>query len=176
MFKAFKIFLSHFFSVLRCVWVQVNPIPEGGETLMRSNTSRLWPAATIALLGAGLAGAQPAISVNFVGGGSNGTPAILAPSDVAGVVAVSNWNNGNGSGLKDSSGATTAASITWSGASWSNQITATDPNNRMMKGYLDFGSSASVTGVPYATYDVYVYFRSDNTSPLWHGRPFHNRI
>jgi hypothetical protein len=113
------------------------------------------------------------ISINVVGGGFvSGTPAPLDPGNRAGVVAVDNWNNvadnvavGSVGALLDDDGVPTSAAISWSAPNtWSNQITAIDPNSRMMKGYLDFGSVITVTGVPYALYDVYVYFKSDNAT------------
>jgi hypothetical protein len=85
------------------------------KSIRRSNASGLFRVAIIALLGAGLADAQQAISINFMGGGFySGTPAPLTPSDVAGLVAVGNWNNVSGAGgtagsLTDSSGASTPA-------------------------------------------------------------------
>jgi hypothetical protein len=117
------------------------------------------------------------ISVDFVGGsGVNGTPVPLGPADLAGVVPAMHWNSaannapvGNADNLLDSNGAITSASLTWSSNNtWSNQITSTDPDSRMMKGYLDnAGGPATViimSAIPYSKYDVYVYFKSDNTS------------
>ena len=115
------------------------------------------------------------ISINFVGGGNNGTPTPLGPADSAGVVPATNWNNvaqnlasGTVGGLKDDSGTSTTANVTWtSDNTWSTPIPQTNPNFRVMKGYLDNPShdiTVSMSGVPYATYDVYVYFNDDNTS------------
>jgi hypothetical protein len=129
-----------------------------------------------AVLGSNIALAGT-ISVSFVGGsGVNGTPVPLGPADLAGVVPAMHWNSvannapvGNTDNLLDSNGAITSARLVWlSNNTWSNQITSTDPDSRMMKGYLDnAGGPATViimSGIPYSTYDVYVYFKSDNTS------------
>ena len=86
------------------------------------------------------------ISIDFVGGSIvNGTPAPLSPADLAGVVPAMYWNSvannapvRNVGSLLDNNGAITSASLVWSSNNtWSNQITATDPDSRMMKGYLD---------------------------------------
>jgi len=141
-------------------------------TTTRRLLSHVGTALMILLVWSGHAAAQT-ISINVVGGGFvSGTPAPLSPGDVAGVVPVSHWNNiaenvpsGHQGGLTDDWGATTTAAVDWSTTgTWSNQITAVDPDSRMMKGYLDFASVIEVTGVPYSVYDVYVYFKSDNAT------------
>ncbi|HEV8541706.1 MAG TPA: hypothetical protein VGR78_04890 [Verrucomicrobiae bacterium] len=133
-----------------------------------------------------LAAQAETISVNFVGGGFfNGAPAPLSPTESAGVNPATHWNNladnsalsspGPGSGsaknLLDDSGAATTAGISWvSDNTWSTPSIATDPNSRMMRGYLDNGSGDAITltvsGLTYPAYDVYVYFSDDNTDPV----------
>ena len=113
-----------------------------------------------------------AISVNFAGDNGGGTSIFTTAADVAGVVPVANWNgdetqaaSGSMSDLVDSSGATTAASVEWSGANntWGGSGAAT-ADERMVNGWLDDngnGSTITVTGIPYDIYDVYVYGSSD---------------
>src|SRR5258708_2423819 len=83
------------------------------------------------------------ISINFQGGSTtNGTPALMASSESAGVVAATNWNNATGasgslSSLKNINGVTTGASVGWSSNNiWRTPITDTAGNNRMLKGHL----------------------------------------
>jgi hypothetical protein len=103
----------------------------------------------------------------------NGTGTAMTPGEQAGVVAQSNWNTAAGAArttplaLVDSSGAATSASVTWTGnGGWALPITDQAGNVRLMRGYLDTSSSSvttvSVTGLPAALYDVYVYVDGDN--------------
>src|SRR5208283_1274507 len=105
------------------------------------------------------------ISIDFVG---LGTP--MATSEVAGMVARSNWNNASGASnssplaLMDSTGSATTATITWTADDvWDEPITDQPGNVRMMKGYLDNGSQdttiVNVSGLPPDPngYSVYVY-------------------
>lgn len=108
------------------------------------------------------------ISVNFTGS----HPAQMAAGETAGVVDAANWNNATGSSgsaaLRDATGASTGATVTWSGAggTWMLPIADEPGNARMMKGYLDTGSFSttrlSVTGLAQASYDVYLYADGDN--------------
>lgn len=118
------------------------------------------------------------ISLDFVGGSAtNGTPAAMAASEVAGVVAASNWNaatanQGSLSALKNSAGQSTTASTTWTCLNTSStEISESAGNMRMMKGYLS-GNNTSLTqvqisGLPSSFtsggYDVYVY--TDGINP-----------
>jgi len=115
------------------------------------------------------------IIVNFVGASVNGNPTPLSPIQAAGVLTLSNWNNvaqsganGTQGGLKDSSGFATSASITWSSDNlWSTPMIEANANYQMMKGYLDNPThdiTISVSGLPYGTNDVYVYFNDDNNT------------
>lgn len=125
---------------------------------------------------------QPAagtvISLDFVGGSAtNGTPAALTANEVAGVVAVPNWNaaaqnQGNLAALKDNAGNNTAVSANWTCLNTaSTEISESAGNMRMMKGYLS-GNNTSLTqvqisGIPASFtssgYDVYVY--TDGINP-----------
>jgi hypothetical protein len=99
----------------------------------------------------------------------------MAAGEVAGVVAEANWNNANNASstapqaLIDSTGAATAATVTWaSNNGWELQTTDQPGNARMMKGYLDTDNTTtttvSVTGLPShsAGYQVYVYADGNN--------------
>lgn len=112
------------------------------------------------------------ISVNFVG-----TATAMAATEVAGVVAKSNWNqatgasNSTGLALVDETGSATGAKATWnSDNTWKLPITDSPGNVRMMEGYLDNGfgdnSTATVSGLSANSggYNVYVYTDGDNSS------------
>src|SRR5581483_10060441 len=100
----------------------------------------------------------------------------MASTEVAGVVAQSNWNNATGttSGaplvLVNQTGASSGATVTWSSSGiYVLPITDTAGNSRMMRGYLDpVGGTATVTvaGLPVnaAGYNVYIYADGDNGS------------
>ncbi|BCU79451.1 autotransporter-associated beta strand repeat-containing protein [Luteolibacter sp. LG18] len=137
-------------------------------------TSPQSSAATVTTLGAG----RSAISIDFQGGGSSGTPAPMGAAETAGAVSLANWNaSGGASGtvnsLKDYSGATTSANVAWtSNNTWSTNIPDTAGDRRMMKGYLDTNNTSTTTvtvsGLPSAFtgagYDVYVYTDGDTGS------------
>lgn len=119
------------------------------------------------------------ISVNFQGGSSaNGTPSLMASTEIAGQVAVNNWNNaaglsGTASSLLLNNGNATSASVTWNcNNTWSTPITESAGNYRMMKGYLDT-SSTSTTAVTVSNlpsvytangYSIYIYCDGDNNT------------
>jgi hypothetical protein len=99
----------------------------------------------------------------------------MGSSEVAGVVAKSNWNNATGATssspliLFDESNLATTATISWtSDNSWSLPITDQPGNARMMRGYLDTGNLHStiinVGGLPSSSggYSVFVYADGDN--------------
>ncbi len=120
------------------------------------------------------------ISVNF----NNGGATLLAPEDEAGVIPSTNWNNFRNNGglglfnpdptdLFDSTGELSNATIAWEvGASFFNRNNGVG-NQRMMEGW--FGLNAEDNGyiqfedLPGSftapTYDVYVYFDSDQIAP-----------
>ncbi len=136
---------------------------------------------TALLLTAAAITAQAAtISVNFhaLDGASDG----IESAQVAGLTgyAASNWNNtdpasGTVNDLTDSDGLTTTADITWSsGGSWgdgsANATVGTDPNADLARGYLDDGApgiSISITDIPFADYDVVVYFSTDTEGGIY---------
>src|SRR5262249_27043309 len=69
--------------------------------------------------------------------------------------------------LKDQNGAATTATVVWSSfASRRTSIADVAGNARMMRGYIDTSATStttvSVSGLPAATYAIYVYADSDN--------------
>jgi hypothetical protein len=110
------------------------------------------------------------IGIDFVGT----SPATMAPAESAGVVAKMNWNTAAGAAsaaslsLVDDAGTRTNATASWSapGGGWMTPIADAPGDARMMKGYLDTGSSSvttvTVAGLAAAAYDVYVYVDGDN--------------
>ena len=133
------------------------------------------------------------IGVNFVGGDDNppgNDASSLAIDEVAGVAPQAFWNNvapwsnsmsrGNGatpdevgsfSGLLDSFGLETTAGVAWNAE---NTFEVLDPaidnaDERLMDGYLDSSEAQpmidiNLTDIPYASYDVIVYFGSDGNN------------
>ncbi len=118
------------------------------------------------------------ISVNFVGGqGGSGVDQDLVidqADGAAGVVPEMNWNNLDGTSggsvaLIDSDGIATGATVSWGGSP--NRFTtgngSTTADQILMNGYLDTDNTSTTTvtvsNVPYAKYDVYVYFDGGGT-------------
>jgi hypothetical protein len=145
--------------------------PVGGSTITITGTSgSITHTANITLAVSAVAATARAISVNFVGSGT-----AMAPSEVAGVVAESNWNQAAGASssspmaLLDDTGAATSATITWRADDvYSLPIADEAGNMRMMEGYLDNGKGdatvITVTGLASSAggYVVYVYADGDN--------------
>lgn len=116
-------------------------------------------------------GSPKAISINV---GYNGT---LASSDSAGMFAASHWNeisgtsnNPSSSSLVDESGAAVTgmtASFQGNGNTFNwNGV----PGHTMLSGFLSGATmTASLTNIPYALYDVYVYYAgfSSNQTLTW---------
>ncbi|MEZ5385256.1 MAG: PEP-CTERM sorting domain-containing protein [Prosthecobacter sp.] len=111
------------------------------------------------------------ISVDFTG---EFPPPVLAPTDVAGVVPAANWNSfagrsGSPSGvLLDQSGAATTATLSYFA---NNDVKLTLPGSpttteKLFAGYNDSATNGSVgftvSNIPYAVYDLYVYVTADN--------------
>ena len=122
--------------------------------------------AVIACTFAGQANANT-ISINFNGGGQQ-----LSASTNAGVVSVDNWNNinnisGTGVALVDNTGASSAATVTYSGYGtfdgYKSPATTDAGTNTLYQGGLwghDASKEVSVTvsGITYGSYNVYVYW------------------
>jgi len=112
------------------------------------------------------------IGVNFTGGGNGSSPAVsLVASDSAGVVPQINWNNaagGTGTSLPllDNTGAATAAALTYTaGGTYSSiggaAIAPAGGDEKLNTGFVFGNGNVTVSGIPYATYDVYVYELND---------------
>jgi hypothetical protein len=131
-------------------------------------TADNWAAGIAAFKPAGSGGgggASGPISIQFVGNGI-----AMGSSEVAGVVALSNWNPAQGAksgapmGLVNSSGNATTATVSWvADDTWVESIVDQPGNMRMMRGYLDNGqqdtTTVTVSGLPADAngYTVYVY-------------------
>jgi hypothetical protein len=120
------------------------------------------------------------INVDFGGGGGGGTTGVttaMSPTDLAGIIPSTNWNsflvaaNATPQALKDSTGAATSATVSWTSNNTWNTGTLNAPGGfQMMKGYLD-SSDTSVTSVNVANlpasltaapYSVIMYYDGDN--------------
>jgi hypothetical protein len=135
-----------------------------------------------------------AVSLNFVGAGSAnwGSTAelgIILPHEVAGAVPVANWNNSASLNwisvspaplpLVNDIGGTTAMTATWDAANtWSARSptgapTTKNPRERLYHGFIERRAEdasetpavVTITGIPYQTYDVYVYPMSVEGAP-----------
>ena len=139
--------------------------------------------------GVGSSAVTTVVSIDFVGGkpftGSDvgvSLPAhSMGPTEIAGVQRAANWNPapgqaGTSTGLKDSTGKTTTASLSWNAVlangntgQWVNNFPDTPGDVRMMNGYLDPRDSSPATIIVAGLspemadrgYDVYVYTFGD---------------
>ena len=125
------------------------------------------------------------ISFNFEGrdaAGEDDAPNLLDPADSAGLEPAINWNNlsgptGEAEDIVDVTGEVTSIEVEWLAAGvWSRESNNSaaarlgpgTPDGFMFNGYLDTtgnngNTSISVSGVPFATYDVIVYIDGGNT-------------
>ena len=115
--------------------------------------------------------ATRAIGVQFQGNSGSVT---LVPSQVAGVIPHDNWNvDDQSSGtattniLVDSTGAptTAAVTVTYANGQYHSGVSASTADDDLMSGgfWSGGGYTVNVTGIPYGTYNVYVYMLNDNT-------------
>lgn len=112
----------------------------------------------------------PSIGVQFQG---NSGSLILAPSQVAGIIPHDNWNvDDQNSGiadtnLVDSTGAPSGAAVTvtFANGHYHSGVSGSSADVNLMSGgfWSGGGYTVNVTGVPYATYNVYVYMLNDGT-------------
>jgi len=122
----------------------------------------------LALLLAGAAvtaNAQSTISWAYANG------LAIPTSGTAGVVPAINWNltgAGGSAGLLDNSGASTGTTLALAGGfgTWGIGGAVQDPNgtynNAIFDGYYNsVGSTLTLGSIPFANYDIYVYFSSD---------------
>jgi len=124
---------------------------------------------TIGLMALGGMVNAASIGVNL---GSNETS--LAAGDSAGVVAQTNWNNaanasGSLSNIKNDAGTTTTLDVSWTApGTWRVVANGTATSDaKLMYGYIDAQWSdqpaiVTLSQIPYAMYDVYVYLGSNN--------------
>jgi len=147
----------------------------GSSTLTITGTSGTLTHSANVILNVTTAGSSGGvISIDFVG-----TGVAMGGSEVAGVMAVSNWNDAGGASsssplsLEDQNGNPTTATVTWtSDNGWAQPITDQPGNVRMMKGYLDNGHQdttiVNITGLPSDPngFKIYVYAQgaSNNSS------------
>jgi hypothetical protein len=118
--------------------------------------------------------AASSIGVNFSGGAADGGtppagPHVLLPTDVAGVVPQANWNDAPGATgaslpLIDSAGLPVIATLTYNAnGTWGATPPTTTADDNLVANYLDIGTGntgmVTITGVPYKSYDVYLYTR-----------------
>ncbi|MCP5538419.1 MAG: PEP-CTERM sorting domain-containing protein [Akkermansiaceae bacterium] len=131
---------------------------------------------TLCALGASAIAVHGAsIGINF---GSNRANSALAPGDSAGVIAQANWNNApGGSGtiasLNNDTGGASGVSLSWTAdEAWSVQTAATSgPDGTLLNGFISDNNTAGngatskvdITGITYATYDLYIYISHDRS-------------
>jgi fibronectin type 3 domain-containing protein len=131
-----------------------------------SNTGGTSGASNTAFAGPGLT----ALSVNFVGGRANEANYSMAPTDVAGVYPQGSFNNATGANatnvpLVDSNGNATGALLTYTSggtyASRDGSVVPATADQKLNHGFIYGNSNVTVTNIPYANYDVYVYMLND---------------
>ena len=153
-------------------------LPAAGQNKPHWKRGAAKTLSSLGLLALAAAANAQTISVDFVGGTGTNQPGNMAPSEVAGVVPVPNWNNatsanGGPLALVDSTGAATPATVTWAAAAtYASGIPNTPGDYHMMKGFLDqsgnnpgpfSATTVTVAGLNAAnTYGVYVYAVGDN--------------
>ncbi len=115
---------------------------------------------------------------------------VSGANEQAGVVLAANWNNSwpndPTTGLIDNTGAATTLNFSYGPTAYAWSIQASHPgqdadgsyNKELLNGYLNAGmaswnppvtnSYVALSQIPYAVYDIYVYFSSDQASRLGH--------
>jgi hypothetical protein len=143
---------------------------------MRGKMKRLLIAAcflTLGSFGLSVSARADSAGLKFVGG----QPFFAVPAGpVTGTAgapgfAQADWNNlynnsGSASNLINSSGIATSIGVAWTSPDAWQALNGAAPNQdaQLMNGYLDFTPQVKVTGIPYGTYDVVVYFNGDTPS------------
>jgi hypothetical protein len=130
--------------------------------------------AALAAFGFGSTAWADQIGINFVGGsGPAPNPTPMGAAEIAGFVPQANWNQAAGQSgtnlalLNQNGIATTATLTSWTSANtWNTSIAEAPGDFRMMRGYLDTSATShtmvTVSAIPYAFYDVYVYTDGDH--------------
>ena len=115
------------------------------------------------------------IGVNFAGDSDNGPGWFLSPTDQPGIAPGANWNNapggyGTGLSLQDYNAAPTTALLAWNAKGAYDAFGIPNTGNAardLMYSVGLFGNpfplevSITVTNIPYALYNVYVYASQD---------------
>lgn len=137
--------------------------------------------ALVALLATTSATFAASIGVNFVNEYST-SDSTLASNDEAGLIKQDNWNNvdvltrdGSTGALNDDSGSATGVNLSWSKVnnSFYGASTSASPDEKLFRGMIEgdyngtgpLGPLLSISGVGYATYDVYVYMADFASTP-----------
>ncbi len=114
------------------------------------------------------------IGVNFVGGGANGAPTPLEPTDVGGVHQQAYWNNAVGTSgdlpdfdsvpeVKDSDNNASTITVNYSASnSWGTGTGTDNADRKLLNGFLDHQNEndpamISFYGIPAGTHSVIVY-------------------
>jgi hypothetical protein len=130
-------------------------------------------AAASVVIAASTAAHAISVGVNFAGGGNNTSPAVnLGPGETAGVVPQSNFNNvaggaaGSGIALVNNTGAATGMVLAYTaGGNYSAvgglAIAPATGDEKLNTGFIFGSANVTVTGIPFTTYDVYVYELND---------------
>jgi len=124
-------------------------------------------------LGLSAAARADSTGINFVGGQSFFTIPAGPVTGTAGAPGLTqaDWNNldgttGSASNLLNASGLPTGISISWNSTdTWQALTGSVGPatqDAQLMNGYLDNTSQIAVSGIPYGTYAVVVYFNNDS--------------
>ncbi len=106
------------------------------------------------------------ISVNY---SSTDTATQILPTETAGFIPQTNWNNlisgTTASGILDDLGNSTALSVTFSGQDFLNSASTTSADQKLFN-FQKFNASpeVSISNIPYAKYDLY-YYVQDSFNP-----------
>lgn len=118
---------------------------------------------------------QPlSIGINFVGGGANGTPTSVEPTDIGGASPQAYWNNlppegggaatGIAESLLNSKNDNSGISVEWiSGTTWGAGTGTSDTTAKLLNGLIEGGDSETApstiifSNVPNGTYSMLIY-------------------
>jgi autotransporter-associated beta strand protein len=158
--------------------------PTSARKLPGHRTAAGWLASAI-IAAVPAAVSANSIALNFAENPGNQVFAGGSPIGPTGIDSA-NWNStldldsgtlaageiGSLTALKDDTGATTAATVTWSSPNvyWNGDGTSSD-EAKLAVGYLDdggAGNSFTVSNIPYANYTIYVLFTSDSNGDYTH--------
>jgi len=110
--------------------------------------------------------ANKSISLNFIGGGANGAPTSLDPSDIAGVWKQAYWNNETNAtdfsvAVVDSDNNSSAITVSYSSSGfWGSGTGTANPDTRMLNGMMEGNASGDVVtfeNVPAGNYSIIAY-------------------